>query len=378
LARIANYIHFIDQPPRQVLIEAHILEVNLNETNRSGVDFAALFRVAGSTVNIVSVPSLAVPIPTTSARPTTTTPALLATLSGSDLNAVIELLQTTTDTKTLGSPKLLVLNGQEARIQIGRTLYYSQITTTQTSSQQGAGSIETGVIMKIMPRITRDGRVLLSVAPEVSAAGERETPDLPPDTSTTKLETEVMLDDGQGMVIGGLIEEKDSVSQSKVPYLGNIKGVGWFFRRSTVTKERKEIIVALVPRIQPYEPQYQAFEQGELVKAGVPLFHGALERSERPWDPILPDGRRVSVPLNPLKAIQQKRDVPYWPIESSSYFVPSVPVPQQQFQGESICPPAEFLGSPQSGPFLSDEASPTRVIFDGDLPPGAIISDQTK
>ena len=80
------------------------------------------------------------------------------------------------------------------------------------------------------------------------------------------------------MIIGGLIKENDSVVQWKVPYLGDVKGLGWFFRHSEVTKERVEIIVALVPRIQPYDAEWQAFEQGELVKAGVPLFHGQQDR----------------------------------------------------------------------------------------------------
>ena len=81
----------------------------------------------------------------------------------------------------------------------------------------------------------------------------------------------MLLNDGQGMIIGGLINESDDVKQEKVPYFGNVKGVGFLFRRSEVTKKRTEIIVALVPRIQPYNCEYHDFEQGELVKASVPL-----------------------------------------------------------------------------------------------------------
>lgn len=374
IERVAQYIAQVDQPPQQVLIEAHLLEVTLDDETRNGVNFDALFRVAGATVNVVSIPSAAMfrapgdPLPTA--------PAMLATLGSNDLAALIDLLQTTTDSKTLGSPKLLVLNGQEARIQIGQTIYYSQITTTQTSSQQGAGSIETGVILRIMPRITRDGRVLLKVAPEVSAAGERSSPELPPDTSKTALETDVMLVDGQGVVIGGLIDERDSTSQSKVPWLGNLKGVGWLFRHTTVTKDRKEIIVALIPRIQPYEPQYQAYEQGELVRTGVPLFHGPLERTNRPWDPILPDGRRVTMPLRPRKAIEYYHGYPTgWPPESRGYYVPSYPMPQQQF-GEPEGPVGDLPTPPLRGPFLSDEAAMMPVISDTPQQRGQVISDQ--
>ena len=186
-------------------------------------------------------------------------------------------------------------------MQVGDQLGFKVTTTTETSTLESVQFLDVGVVLTIRPRITRDGRVLLNVKPEVST-GEVNPETGLPEESTTELETDVMLEDGQGMVIGGLIKETDSVVQRKMPYLGDVKGLGWFFRHSEVTKERVEIIVALVPRIQPYDAQWQAFEQGELVKAGVPLFHGQhgpLKRAYRPWDPILPDGKRVYRPLIP-------------------------------------------------------------------------------
>jgi type IV pilus assembly protein PilQ len=369
VARVAEYIAQVDQPPRQVLIEAHILQVTLDDTNEQGVDLGGLLRIANAGVRIQPTDLTELSTGFSSDAPR----AFLATLQGGDVNAVIKLLQTMTDAKTLGSPKLLVLNGQEARIQIGQTIYFSQVTTTQTSTQQGAGSIETGVIMQITPRITRDGRVLLNVAPEVSAAGERGSPELPPDTTTTKLETDVMLEDGQGIVIGGLIEERDSIAQSKVPWLGDVKGLGWFFRRSIVTKERKEIIVALVPRIQPYAPQWQAYEQGELAKVTVPLFDGPLCRTDRPWDPILPDGYRVYTSCIPRRA-------PYYrptggePLSIPSYVVPAYPLPEQRFDS-AACEPTEMLPTPAANNgFLSDQAAP--AISNQHWQKGAVISDQ--
>jgi type II secretory pathway component GspD/PulD (secretin) len=354
LARIAAYIEQIDCPPRQVLIEAHILQVNLTDETRCGVDFHALCRIAGSPVNVFSLPSIAsatvgsggIGIPTPAA------PAFVATFTSHDLQAVIDALQTTTDSKTLGSPKLLVLNGQQAHIQVGETIYYSQTTTTETSSQQGAASVETGVILRLTPRITQGDCVLLRVEPQVSSpAGERVSPDLPPNISRIELRSDLLLRDGEGMIIGGLIDERDSTGQQKVPYLGEVKGIGWLFRRTTTTRERTEIIFALVPRVQPYSPQYQAFEQGELVKAGVPLYDGPLCRTERPWDPILPDGKRVYRPLIPHRPVYRG------PGPNSEYIVPPVPLPQQHFYEDPCEPPMH-----QFGPFLSDEALPTPAL----------------
>jgi type II secretory pathway component GspD/PulD (secretin) len=366
LARIASYIHQIDQPPRQVLLEAHVFQVNLSNINEHGVNFNALLRAAGSNITLKSA----------GLASSTASPAFLATVEGGDLGSVIECLLSTTDSKTLGSPKLLVLNGQEARFQVGDKIgYQGSQTTTETSTFQNVQFLEVGVVLQIVPQITRDNRVLLHIEPKVST-GEINPTTQAPEESTTELQTDVMLNDGQGMIIGGLIKETDSTVQTKIPWLGNVRGLGWFFRRSERTKERAEIIIAVLPRIQPYEPQYQAYEQGELVKAGVPLFHGPLHRTDRPWDPVLPDGRRVSVPLNPRKAIRQQRSVPPWPPESPTYIVPNQPVPQQQFIGEPFDPATHLPAASAHGPFLSDEVAPMQAVIKSSQPQGQIISDQ--
>jgi type IV pilus assembly protein PilQ len=343
LARIADFINQVDQPPRQVLIEAHILQINLTDETQCGIDFHGLLRMAGSNVNILSVPSIASALPAGGSPglglpADVGAPAFLATFASHDLQAVLDALQTTTDSKTLGSPKILVLNEQQANIQVGETIYYTQTTTTETTSQQGAASVDTGVILRLTPRITHDGRVLLHVAPEVSSpSGQRPSDNLPPNISRIELQSDVMLRDGEGMIIGGLIEERDSTNQQKVPYLGDLRGVGMFFRRTQVTKQRREIVFALVPRIQPYDCEYASFEQGELVKAGVPLFHGPLHRTNRPWDAVLPDGKRVSTPLNPIRRTRPRS----YPHNSRSrYVVPPHPLPDQQFFGEPCDMPA--------------------------------------
>src|SRR3972149_806250 len=290
LDRIASYIHQIDRPPRQVLLEAHILQVNLKDTDRNGVNFDALLRAAGSTITLK----------TAGFANENATPAFLATVEGGDLGAVIEILQSTTDTKTLGSPKLMVLNQQEAMIHVGEDIgYQGSQTTTETSTFQNVQFLQVGVVLSLTPRITRDNRVLLHVKPEVSTGAINAITGVP-DKATTELETDVMLNNGQGMVIGGLIKETDSTTQSKIPFLGDMWRAGFLFRRSEVTKERLEIIVAIVPRILPYECDYQDYDQGEYVKAATPLFQGPLRYSDRPWDPVLPDGRRVVKPYIPL------------------------------------------------------------------------------
>src|SRR4029079_11912319 len=190
------------------------------------------------------------------------------------------------------------------------------------------GSVEAGVILRITPRITRDHGVLLHVSPEGSTRDGQGADGLPPNISKTTLETDVMLNDNEGVVIGGLINEQDQTDQSKIPYLGNMRGIGFLFRHSEVVKKRSEIVVALMPRIQPYQAQYQAYEQGELVRTGVPLLYGPLQRNDRPWDPILPDGLRVATPLVPRLPLRQPGP-PITPSTeaASTYIIPPYPLP---------------------------------------------------
>jgi type II secretory pathway component GspD/PulD (secretin) len=372
LARIAEYICQVDRPPRQVLIEAHVLQVNLDDTNRQGVNIDGIVRLCDADLTLKTTGFASEAAPT----------AFLATLEGGDLGHVIELLQTTTDSKTLGSPKLLVLNEQEARLQVGEQLGFKVTTTTETSTLESVQFLDVGVVLSIIPRITRDGRVLLSVKPEVSSGQVNPETGLP-EEETTELETDIMLYDGQGMIIGGLIKETDSVTQSKIPWLGDVKGLGWFFRNTEVTKDRVEIIVALVPRIQPYDPEYQAFEQGELVKTGVPLMHGPLKRTYRPWDPVLPDGNRVYRRLLPHPA-EVKRNwrhghgAPVYDPWTAQYSVPPHPLPQQNFYNSGCDPTMEMqdtLPSPTHG-YSSDELEPMMQMRPGSHTGAAIITDQ--
>ena len=161
----------------------------------------------------------------------------------------------------------------------------------------------------------------MHVKPEVSKGAVNPDTGLP-ESQTAELETDVMLNDGQGMVIGGLIKENDSMQQSKVPYLGNVRGIGWLFRRTEQIKERVEIIVAIVPRVQPYDCNYQAFEQGELVKASVPL---CTARSAVPIGRgirFCPMASGLQYPLIPPKHVPPQTG--YYHDEMPNYFIPQI------------------------------------------------------
>lgn len=287
VARVEEYIVQVDRPPMQVLIEAHILEVQLEDDTVSGVDLDALLRVANSRLSWDTV----------GFADAEASPSFFIGIDGTDLDGLIQLLKTTTDAKTLASPKVLAVNGQEARIQIGGQLGYFVTTTTQTSTLQNVDFLDVGVVLRVTPIISQDGRVLMHVKPEVSNGQVNPITGLP-EEDTTEVETTIMLDDGRAMVIGGLIQEELIELENKIPYLGDLYLVGRLFQRRTMTRERTEIIVALVPRIVPYDGQYACREEVEVARATTRLTYGDLQRVDRrAWEPELRDAVRNPIPI---------------------------------------------------------------------------------
>ncbi|MDP1798270.1 MAG: hypothetical protein Q8K78_12335 [Planctomycetaceae bacterium] len=277
VSRIAQYIQQVDQPPRQVMVEAHVLQIDLKDDTRHGVNWKYLTKIAGSDITLGTA-GFANPL---------ASPASFFSMDGDHLDLLVEALKTTTDAKTLANPKVIVANGQEARIQIGAKLGYFVTTTTQTSTLQNVNFLNTGVLLRVTPQISNDNRVLMVVRPEVSTG--KISPLGLPETNTTEAETTVLLEDGGGMVIGGLIRETNTDTQDKVPILGDLWLVGRFFQKRNYTRERSEIVIVLIPRIAPYTPDYQAYEGLKVLQASEPLFQNGLQPTVRPFDPALPD-----------------------------------------------------------------------------------------
>ncbi|MBN1590688.1 MAG: hypothetical protein JW888_14335 [Pirellulales bacterium] len=277
--RVERYLREIDVPPHQVQIQAYILSVDLKDNLKHGVNFEEIIQIAGNTATLQTVGFAA----------TNASQAFLAKIDGHNFDALVESLKTTTDAKTLADPKITVLNGQLAHIQIGEKLGYLD-TTTQTSeaATQSVKFLELGVVLDVTPRISATNEVTMTVKPKVSSGRINPVTKMP-EEETTELTTNVRLQNGQGMVIGGLIKEKDSDIQKKIPFLGNLPYVGMLFQDRTRETERKEVIIAILPRVLPYTGCPAARERLETIRATTPLFHGPLRRCPRPWEPSLRD-----------------------------------------------------------------------------------------
>lgn len=282
--RIAAYILQSDQPPRQVLVEVSILQVDLDDDRACGVNFHKLGDLSGTGIRFSTTGF--------DTNPPTSSPNLgesfFFSVQGGDMSALVRLLHETNDAKTLASPKLLAVNGQESEIIIGKELPYRETTNSPSNvTQETVKFLPVGVKLRITPWISRDGRILMRVLPEVSD-GVLNQQGLP-ETAKTEVATDVFLADGQGIVIGGLIRENDSVNQAKVPFIGDIPYAGAFFQRREAKRSRSEVIVALMPHLLPYAPDIECQNAVEVQRARDPLVYGPLCRYPRPYEPRLPD-----------------------------------------------------------------------------------------
>lgn len=241
LAVIREYLDRVDNAPRQVLIEAHVLQVTLDNDQRHGVNLLGLARIAGARVEMRAQ----------GFADGSASPGFMMGVDGTDLDGMIEMLQSSSYVRTLAAPKVMVVNGQEARIQIGSKFGYFETTTTQTGTFQNVNFLDIGVVLQVVPTITDDGHVMLSVQPKVS--GGRVNPNTGlPEEDTTEATTTVLLPDGKGMIIGGLIKEEDENRRSWIPWIGEQPIIGKLFSRSQQDRQRAEVIIALTPHIVPY------------------------------------------------------------------------------------------------------------------------------
>ena len=236
--RIEQYLAQSDVAPKQVLVEAHVLQIALGDEDRHGINLETIARFGGSNIRLTG---------SGLASENASGPSVALRIDGTDMDSLIEMIQKHTDSRTLASPKISVVNHQEAKIQIGQRLPYSVSTTTQTATVQDVQFLEVGIVLTVRPIITSDGNVLMTVLPKVSGGkiGENGFPQ----EDTTEVSTTVLIPDGGGLVIGGLIREENSDNKAMIPYVGKVPVLGNLFKRRSRESRRNELVVALVTRV---------------------------------------------------------------------------------------------------------------------------------
>jgi type IV pilus assembly protein PilQ len=279
--QIIALIDQLDIKPVQVLVEATILQTSLNEANAFGVDFSILNNMdfvdfvgsgplgvvddlitgIGATMVGGSKTTTTVPIRGNGAAvnstvgKTTDAAGIKAGIINEDVAVFLRLLDEVTDVTVVSNPKLLTLNRQPARVLVGTKVGYLQTTSTQTSSTQSVQFLDTGTQLNVRPFVSADGMIRMELMPQVSSFRLRNITNSTgatvtiPDEDTSELVTNVMVRDGQTVVLGGLFTETTSASRRQVPGIGDIPLIGAAFRGHDDTTRRSEIIFMITPSI---------------------------------------------------------------------------------------------------------------------------------
>ena len=171
------------------------------------------------------------------------------------LSAIARALQSQTSTNIISTPNLITLDNEEAKFVVGSNVPFvtGQFTNTGTSVANPFQTIErkdVGITLRIKPQIGEGGTVRMTIFQESSSVSDKVAPgttNAGPTTNKRQIETNVVVDDGGIIVLGGLIEDRFIENKSKIPLLGDIPGVGALFRSESRTKNRTNLMVFLRP-----------------------------------------------------------------------------------------------------------------------------------
>ncbi len=238
--RIGKLLVELDVQPKQVMIEAKILEVTLDESENFGVDWKKIFGSAGNTSGSFGTSGLA------SGSADKPSQGFFFSLLDRNLTAYLSALAARGRVRTLATPKLLAMENQESKAVIGDSTGYKVTTTINLVTTETVQFLESGVILKVTPSVDQQGRVLLKVHPEVSSASLIEGI---PSKKSTEVTTELICEDGQSIFIGGLIKGKSSLERQGVPILGDLPVVGGLFSNRNESVSSSETVVIITPYV---------------------------------------------------------------------------------------------------------------------------------
>jgi len=348
----------LDKQTKQVLIETKLVEISSAPSAARGIDWSGTLaqqhvnfgngNVSGA--NTITTPGPAVSstvtspgaghkkITTVSSPPATivgtltqalggggwsaaTTPGILpatAFLNSDGVSAVLSFLNSSFDAQVYSTPRVVTLDNEMAHIEVIRTFPILNISGG-TANSGGSASVtysNIGTMLDVTPRISANNNIWLSITPEVSSHFGDETVTQQGGTqgvSTTftvpifdrrKIVTQVMIPDGNTLVMGGLVQDNPNATYTKVPFLGDIPGLGWAFHSEAKNMTKDNLIIFLTPTIvrdADFQPAVSSFLQSKPRTMGEPMdphhmWDGAEPRVEHDWNNPAPQPGEFNVP----------------------------------------------------------------------------------
>ncbi|MCG7954509.1 MAG: type II secretion system secretin GspD [Candidatus Thiodiazotropha endolucinida] len=251
-ANMLDALEKLDVRQLQVMVEATIIEVALQDEFKYGLQWAFNSDVGSNYIGEGVLSS------TTSAVLGNTLPGFNFSVlrSASDVRAVFNALAEDSLIRVLSSPSVMVLDNETASIQVGDEvpIVDQQRQSTTDSDSPIINSIsyrETGVMLEVTPRVNPGGLVTLDVTQEVSDVSDvvASSTSGSPTISTRKITSTVAVKNGEVLVLGGLITDRDNEGTSGLPFLSKLPLIGWLFGQESTFSKRTELVVVLVPTV---------------------------------------------------------------------------------------------------------------------------------
>lgn len=263
---------FLDQimagSTRQVLIEATIVEVELNDRYQGGIDWSMVQTKGANSIAAAS---------NLLGNELSTPPTFIVNfdrLSGKDITASLRLLETFGDTKVLSSPKIIALNNQTALLKVVDEKVYFQVdveieldqeTNQETRSYKSdIHTVPVGIIMSVTPQINDNGNITLNIRPTVTritgfaidpvprllaGATQQNFDNLIPEIQIREMESLLQVRTGQTVMLGGLMQDTKDKKSNGVPFLSRLPLIGGLFNRRDDTFSKSELVIFLRPLV---------------------------------------------------------------------------------------------------------------------------------
>ena len=243
---IEDVMSQVDVRPSQVLIEATVLSATMTEDTQLGIDWQFLLgNSSGGTSFINSTKDF---LTSKGTSQVTKTGGITIGFAHDSIANVIKAVEEISDITILANPKILAVNKQLGQVYIGKKLgYQSQTTQTETSTTQQVSFLDTGTKLSFRPYIGNDGYIRMDIHPKDSS-GDLKSNSIPDETSAELL-SNIMVKDGETIVIGGLFRDTIKTNKTQIPVLGDLPIVGGLFRGTADQIKREEVIILLTPHI---------------------------------------------------------------------------------------------------------------------------------
>jgi type II secretory pathway component GspD/PulD (secretin) len=326
----------LDKQTKQVLIETKLIEISSTPSSKRGIDWSSTLNaqtvtfgngILSGTATTASTPATTTQNNNQGGGYSTTTPAgqntvlnlvqnigqggfsgstisgLIPTtgfLNADGVKAVISFMNASYDAQIISTPRVVTLDNQTANIEVVRT--YPVINFASGTQQSSGGSSVTysniGTVLQVTPRISANDYIWLKVIPEVSSHFGDVTITIPggngnpsisypvPEFDRRKIDSQVMIPNGNTLVMGGLVSDSPSAQYSKVPFLGDIPGLGWAFKSQGNTMSKDNLIIFLTPTIvrdADFQPTPSTFLQSKPKAMRSPM------NPHKPWDGAEPE-----------------------------------------------------------------------------------------